>query len=327
MTIAKSNPATDPDIMTGAPVDVAAEPAPDKTVTRGRLVLRRFLRNKVALLGLIVLALLFFGAFFGEKLTSWTYDSQDYSALLQPPSPQHWFGTTQIGGDIFVQTMSGLQRSLSIGLLVALISTVFAATVGAAAGYFGKATDRALMWLVDLMLVLPSFLILAIMSRTLQDSSWLIFVLALAAFSWMITARIVRGMTLTLKEREFVKAARFMGEKPWKIIVRHILPNMSSLLIIDATINVGATVLAETGLSFFGFGVQPPEVSLGTLIRDGYSFALTSPWLFLPAGILLIVSVLAVNFVGDGLRDALDPSARAGRKQDKKDKKDKKVTA
>ena len=129
----------------------------------------------------------------------------------------------------------------------------------------------------------------------------------------MITARILRGMTLTLREREFVKAARFMGAPSSLIIRKHILPNMASLMIIDVTITVGATILLETGLSYFGFGVQPPDVSLGTLIRDGSNSAVTTPWLFLFAGGLLVISVLAVNFIGDGLRDALDPNSRAGR--------------
>jgi peptide/nickel transport system permease protein len=280
----------------GAPVDLTAP----VTSSRGRLLLKRFRRNKLALTGLILIVLLYATAF------------------LSPPSPQHWFGTTQIGGDVFVQTMHGLQKSLSIGLLAAVLATGTAAIVGAAAGYFGGWINRGLMWLVDLLLVLPSFLILAILSPWLRQHGWLVFTLMLAAFLWMITARIVRGMTLTLKEREFVKAAKFMGEAPWLIILRHILPNMASLLIIDATINVGAAVLAETGLSYFGFGVQPPDVSLGTLIRDGAPFALTSPWLFLPAGLLLIVGVLSVNFVGDGLRDALDPNSRRGRFKEKK---------
>jgi peptide/nickel transport system permease protein len=141
-----------------------------------------------------------------------------------------------------------------------------------------------------------------------------LFVLLLGMFAWMITARILRGMTLTLREREFVKAARFMGAPPLLIIRRHILPNMASLMIIDVTITVGSTILLETGLSYFGFGVQPPDVSLGTLIRDGSSSAITTPWLFMFAGGLLVVSVLAVNFIGDGLRDALDPNARAPRR-------------
>ena len=139
--------------------------------------------------------------------------------------------------------------------------------------------------------------------------------LLLAGFSWMITARVVRGLSLSLREREFVQAARFMGVPPAVIIARHLLPNMSSLLIIDATINVGGAILAETGLSYFGFGVQPPDVSLGTLIADGTRSALTFPWLFLFAGGLLILTVLAVSVVGDGLRDAFDPNAAAPRGQ------------
>jgi peptide/nickel transport system permease protein len=193
-----------------------------------------------------------------------------------------------------------------------------AAIVGSFAGYFGKVVDNTLMWFVNLMMVIPSFLILAIISPRLRSHSFLIFALLLAAFQWMLTARVVRGLTFSLREREFVNAAKFMGVPAWRIILRHILPNMASLLIIDATINVGIAVLTETGLSYFGFGVQPPDVSLGTLIRDGTQSALTTPWLFLPAGLLLIVSVLAVNFVGDGLRDALDPGSTRGRRRDRR---------
>jgi peptide/nickel transport system permease protein len=139
----------------------------------------------------------------------------------------------------------------------------------------------------------------------------------LAAFSWMITARIVRGLTLSLREREFVQAARFMGVPARTIIFRHLLPNMSSFLIIDATLNVGGAILAEGGLSYFGFGVQPPDVSLGTLIAEGTSSALTFPWLFLFAGGLLILAVLSVNVMGDGLRDALDPNSAAAKARTK----------
>jgi peptide/nickel transport system permease protein len=157
--------------------------------------------------------------------------------------------------------------------------------------------------------VLPSFLIIAILSPSFRGKTWLIFVLLLALFSWQITARVVRALSLTLKEQEFVQAARFMGVPPRKIIYRHLLPNMSSLLIIDATLNVGGAILAETGLSYFGFGVQPPDVSLGTLIADGTRSAITFPWLFLFSGGALIITVLAVSVIGDGLRDALDPNS------------------
>jgi peptide/nickel transport system permease protein len=298
------------------PVALPAEPAVLGGRSRARLVVRRFLRNWQGLLGLASIVLLFVMAYLGPLLNQWGYDELDYAAFLQPPSADHWFGTTQIGGDVFAQTMRGLQKSLVIGLLVGLISTGLAAVVGAAAGYFGGWIDRSLMWLVDLLLVLPSFLIIAILSPSFRGDTWLVFVVLLAAFGWMITARIVRGMTLSLREREFVKAARFMGVPPWKIIFRHIVPNMSSLLIIDATITVGTAILAETGLSFFGFGVQPPDVSLGTLIAAGTDSALTYPWLFLFSAGFLVVAVLSVNLVGDGLRDALDSSSQRGRRRE-----------
>ena len=292
--------------------------APD-VVVRGRrqLVTRRLRRNRAAMGALVVLLLLFVGAFLGpvvyEAITGWTYSDQDFTAFLQPPSAGHWFGTTQIGGDVFALTMRGLQKSLLIGLLVALISTGLAAIVGAVAGYFGKWVDRALMWVVDLLLVIPSFLIIAIISRNLQSGGWIMLVLLIAVFAWMITARIVRGMTLSLREREFVLAARYSGVSSAGIIFRHLIPNMSSLLIIDATIAVATAIIAESGLSYFGFGVKPPDVSLGTLIADGTQSAFTFPWLFMFAGGLLVLTTLAVSVFGDGLRDALDPASnRAG---------------
>jgi peptide/nickel transport system permease protein len=299
----------------GAPVDVPA--TGPQGVTRARLVARRFVRNRLALAGLVTLVLLYALSLSSPLFAPWAYDEYDYTAFLQPPSASHWFGTDQIGADVFAQTMRGLQRSLTIGLLTAAISIVIASLVGATAGYFGGWVDRALMWVVDLLLVLPSFLVIAVVSPALRGDSWILFVLLLATFAWMITARILRGMTLTLREREFVKAARFMGAPARTIIRRHILPNMASLMIIDVTITVGATILLETGLSFFGFGVQPPDVSLGTLIRDGSTASLTTPWLFLFSGGLLVVSVLAVNFIGDGLRDAIDPQARSRARSEK----------
>jgi peptide/nickel transport system permease protein len=303
-------------------VAVSGQPGqkpPSAVVVRGRrsLVFRRFRRNRAALVALVLLVLLFLAAFLGPVLyrgiTGWTYSDQDYSAFLQPPSGNHWFGTTQIGQDVFAQTMRGLQKSLIIGLLVALISTGLAAVVGACAGYFGGWVDRALMWGVDLLLVIPSFLIVAIISPAFQDAGWIVLVLLIAVFAWMITARIVRGMTLSLKEREFVLAARYSGVSSAGIIFRHLIPNMSSLLIIDATISVATAIIAETGLSYFGFGVQPPDVSLGNLIAEGTRSAFTFPWLFMFSGGLLVATTLAVSVIGDALRDALDPSStRAG---------------
>ena len=284
-----------------------------EVVGRGRLVWRRFLRRKLAIAGLIVLVTMFVLAFAGPHLTHWKTFDQDLDNTLQGPSWRHYFGTTQLGQDVFIRTMEGLQKSLVIGLLTAFISTGTASVVGASAGYFGGWVDRILMWIVDLLLVLPSFMILAILSPHFRGKTWLLFVVLLAAFSWMITARIVRGLTLSLREREFVQAARFMGVPSFAVIFRHILPAMSSFLIIDATLNVGGAILAESGLSYFGFGVQFPDVSLGTLIADGTPAALTFPWIFLFPGLCLIIAVLAVNVMGDGLRDALDPNSSAAK--------------
>lgn len=288
-------------------------------VVRGRrqLVLRRLRRNRAAMAALVVLLLLFVSAFLGptvyKAITGWDYEGQDFTSFLSPPSATHWFGTTQIGGDVFAQTMRGLQKSLLIGLLVALISTGLAAVVGSVAGYFGGWVDRALMWIVDLLLVIPSFLIVAIMMRNVKDAGWIVLVLLIALFGWMITARIIRGMTLSLREREFVLAARYSGVSSAGIIFRHLIPNMSSLLIIDGTIAVATAIIAESGLSYFGFGVKLPDVSLGTLIADGTQSAFTFPWLFMFSGGLLVLTTLAVSVFGDGLRDALDPSSkRAG---------------
>ncbi|CDQ45897.1 MULTISPECIES: ABC transporter permease [Mycolicibacterium] len=285
-------------------------------VSRRTLVLRRFLRNRPAVVAVTVLCLLFAGCWLLPPLLPYSHTDLDYYALQQPPSPTHWFGTNAIGQDLLAQTLRGMQKSLLIGMAVAFISTIIAATVGAIAGYFGGWRDRTLMWMVDLLLVVPSFLLIAIVTpRTRESGSILWLIVLLACFSWMISSRIVRGMTMSLREREFVAAARYMGVSNWRIIVRHIVPNVASILIIDTALNVGLAILAETGLSFLGFGVQPPDVSLGTLIADGTRSVTTFPWVFLfPAGVLVLI-VLCANLVGDGLRDALDPAARPGRRR------------
>jgi peptide/nickel transport system permease protein len=294
-----------------APQTEGEQPPLDETriASRYGILFRRFRRRRLAMAGLVVIVLLFLLAFVGPYFTQWSYTDHDFNAFLEGPSTQHWFGTTQTGGDVYALTLRGMQKSLIIGLLVALFSTGMAALVGSFAGYFGGWVDRLLMWFVDLLLVLPSFLIIAILSPAFRGKTWLVFVVLLAAFLWMVTARIVRGMTISLRDREYVLAARYMGVPAHRIIFRHILPNISSLLIVDATINVSTAVIAETGLSYFGFGVQPPDVSLGTLIADGTRSAVTYPWMFAFAAGLLVAVVLAVNLVGDGLRDALDPTS------------------
>ena len=304
----------------------AAEPTPVGSginpatfTSRRNLVVRRFIRNKPAVVALILLMLAFVGCYALPALLPYGYTELDFNALLLPPSPKHWFGTNALGQDLLARTLRGMQKSILIGFCVALISTTIAATVGTVAGYFGGWRDRALMWLVDLLLVVPSFLLIAIITpRTKQSSSILWLIVLLAAFGWMVSSRMVRGLTMSLREREFVRAARYMGVSSRRIIVHHIVPNVASILIIDATLNVGFAILAETGLSFLGFGVQPPDVSLGTLIADGTPSATTFPWVFLfPAGALVLI-VLCSNLTGDGLRDALDPGSRPPRSSRRK---------
>ncbi|MBB6347593.1 ABC transporter permease [Nonomuraea muscovyensis] len=278
---------------------------------RSKVVIGRLFRNRQARYGSIALILLVALAYIGPFLGPYEWTDKDFLAFLSPPSGDHWWGTTTIGQDMYAVTLRGMQKSIVIGLLVAVIATGLAAVVGAFAGYFGGWVDKALMWGVDLLLVLPSFLIIAIVSPRLRGASWLWFVVLLAAFTWMITSRVVRSMTLSLREREYVLAAVYMGIPRWKIIFRHIVPNLSSLLIIDATLNVSAAVIGEAALSFFGFGIQPPDVSLGTLIAEGSRNATGYPWLFaFPAG-LLVLLVLSINLIGDGLRDALDPGSNS----------------
>ena len=294
---------------------------PAAFTSRRNLLAHRFIRSKTAVVALILLLVGFVGCYALPPLLPYDYNHLDYHALLQPPSREHWFGTNALGQDLLARTLRGMQKSLLIGFCVALISTTVAATVGTVAGYFGGWRDRALMWLVDLLLVVPSFLLIAIASsRTKQSSSVLWLIVLLAAFGWMVSSRMVRGLTMSLREREFVRAARYMGVSSRRIIVNHIVPNVASILIIDATLNVGFAILAETGLSFLGFGVQPPDVSLGTLIADGTPSATTFPWVFLcPAGALVLI-VLSANLTGDGLRDALDPRSRPPRRKKRRRK-------
>ncbi len=279
-------------------------------VSRRTLVTRRFLRNRLAVVSLAVLVGMFVAAYALPPLLPYSHTDIDFYNLQTPPSTEHWFGTNAIGQDLLAQTLRGMQKSMLIGLVVAGISTLIAATVGSVAGYFGGGRDKAMMWIVDLLLVVPSFILIAIVSpRTKNSANVALLIVFLAAFSWMISSRMVRGLTMSLREREYVQAARYMGVPSWRIIVRHIVPNVASILIIDTALNVGMAILAETGLSFLGFGVQPPDVSLGTLIADGTKSATTFPWVFLfPAGVLVTI-VMCANLVGDGLRDALDPGS------------------
>jgi peptide/nickel transport system permease protein len=300
----------------GEPDSSSADlPVPERkrSASRNQLILRRFLRTKRGLVGIGVLVILALWAIFGSYTGSFTYQSQDYNAILSSPNSTHWFGTDQIGHDLYQQTIRGLQKSLVIGLLAGPLGTLLAAFIGATGGYIGGWVDRVLRWVGELFLVIPAFFVYVIISPKLQGGSWMWFVLLLAGFAWMIMAQIIRNQARSLKDREYVRAARYMGVPTFTIIRRHIIPNVASLLIIDATLGVGIAIISETSLSYFGFGIQPPDVSLGTILAAGSNSATTYPWLFLFPAAVLIITVLATSLIGDALRDAVDPTSGATR--------------
>ncbi|MBB3025214.1 Oligopeptide transport system permease protein oppC [Trueperella pyogenes] len=288
--------------------------AATKRYSRRQIVARRFWRNKTAVFGLIGLTIILLAALFGSYLVGWDYLQRDRGHYLEGPSAEHWFGTDKRGRDMFAMTMEGLRKSLIIGFSVALIQTGWAAIFGASAAYFGGWVDKFATWFIDLMLVIPSFLMIAIISNRFgaESAGIPIFILLLAAFGWVLTSRVVRSLTMSVKNLDYVHAAKYMSVPSRTIIVRHILPNISSLLIIDFTLGVASAVLSETSLSYFGFGIKDPQVSLGSLIGAGQASALTHPWLFLPPAFVLVIMLASVNFIGDGMRDALDPSSKSG---------------
>lgn len=301
----------DPTQLDAPPLEPENEESP--SIPRWRLILVRTFSTKRAWIGAGVLILMFLLAYVGPLLYPWSSTDQDYLAFNKGPSFDHWFGTDTIGQDIFAQSMAGLQKSLLIGLIVGPLTAIIAGLVGAVAGYVGGTWDRVIVWIIDLLLVLPSFYILVLLSPLFKDLAWVALVVFLPLFGWMVLARVIRGQTMSLRERDYVKAARFMGVGGFTIIRRHIMPNVASLLIIDATLGVGAAILAETTLSYFGFGIQPPDVSLGTLLAAGSAAATTRPWLFVPPAILLVATVLASSLLGDALRDAVDPTSENNR--------------
>ncbi|MET7363746.1 ABC transporter permease [Streptomyces sp. NPDC005562] len=284
---------------------------PRRDLGRGRLYLRRFLRNRLAVAGVVIFVLLVLFSLFGGLFTSYTHTDADFTALTRPPSDVHWFGTNQGGNDIYASAVHGLRRSLVIAVSVSVLTIVVAAVIGSSAAYFGGRVERLTLAVIHFLLIVPSFLILALVSNRLAGD-WRALILVLTVFGWMSTARIVWSVSTSLRERDYVKAAEFMGVHPLRIVLRHIIPNLGSLLIVNVTLGVVATVLSETALSFLGFGVQTPDVSLGTMLADGATTVTSAPWLFaFPAGLVVLLTI-SMTFIGDGLRDALDPTSVTG---------------
>lgn len=282
-----------------------------KRLSRRQLYVRRFMRNRGAVIGLVVFGLLVLFCLAGGYLTSHTYEDVDFTALTAAPSGDHFFGTNGTGNDTFAQAVHGLQRSMIIAIVVSLGTTIIAAVVGAAAAYFGGRTEKSIIGLIHFLLVVPSFLILALISQA-AGGDWRVLILVLTLFGWMLNARVVWSLSTSLREREYVQAARFMGVGSMRIVFRHLIPNIGSLLIITFTLGVVATVQSETALSFIGFGVMLPDVSLGTMLADGAKTISSAPWLFYFPSALLVLLTVSMALVGDGLRDALDPTSRSG---------------
>jgi len=283
-----------------------------KPMSKWTLYSRRFMRNKPAVAGIIIFVLLVLFAIFGPLIARYDHIELDFLNLGTGPSADHWFGTTAAGNDTFAQVALGLQRSLMIAITVSVGVTVLSAVIGTAAAYFGGWTEKVTLTVIHFMMVIPSFLILSLMSNR-AGGNWIVISLIMVFIvGWYFPARVVWTTALSLREREYVHAARYMGVGGFRIVLRHLLPNIGSLLVINFTLGIVNAVMAETGLSFIGFGVKIPDVSLGSLIGTGANTITTAPWLFyFPAAALTLLTV-SMALVSDGLRDALDPTSAAG---------------
>lgn len=284
----------------------------EKPKSFGRLAWERFVHHKLALLGLFGLVLIALAFFIGPMITDYAVDDYDVLNRRSGPTWDHWFGTDEIGRDLFVRTAQGGQYSLQIGLLAALLSTAFGTILGATAAYFGRAIDQVISQLINLLLVVPALIVLAVFALKF-GSTWWRLSLVLAALLWTRIARVVRGVVLSLKEQEFVMAARAAGASHARIIFRHILPNVMGVVAVEVTLLLGTVIVLESTLSFLGLGVKPPETSLGQLVADAKGSIDDDPIRVLTPGIMIVLIVLCVNFLGDGLRDALDPRSKVER--------------
>ncbi|SMX86574.1 ABC transporter permease [Brevibacterium linens] len=250
--------ATDIPISTHSDTEVVPKRA--KPTSRATLIWRRLRATPRFWVGGILLAFFVLFALFGNTINIYSPTDQDVFALNEGPSAQHWFGTNTIGQDIYAQTVVGLQKSLLIGIIAGPAASILAAIIGSAAGYFGGRVEAVIVWFINLLLVLPAFFILVLMAPLLRQLSWMAIVVFLVLFGWMIMAQVVRNQTKAIKDRDFVRAARYMGVSTPKILSRHIIPNVASILIVDATLGVVSAIIAETSLSYFNLGIQKPAL-------------------------------------------------------------------
>ncbi len=278
----------------------------------GRLAWRRFRRHKMAIVGAVGLVLIMVLFIVGPMFSDYAFDERNIADRLQGPSREHWFGTDEIGRDLFVRTAQGGRYSMYIGFLVAVMATALGTLLGAIAGFFGGWIDAVISALTNLVLIVPALIVLSVFSQNFgRDAIGLSVVLTLLL--WTRIARVVRGVVLSIKEQEFILAARAAGAGNTRIIGRHVLPNVVGAVAVEVTLLLGTAIVLESTLSFLGLGVQPPNASLGTLVADAKGSIESDPIRVLIPGFCIVWIVLCVNFLGDGLRDALDPRSKTER--------------
>ncbi|MYS86213.1 ABC transporter permease [Embleya scabrispora] len=292
------------------PSPTPAKPAPAKDKPRRRIVLERFLRHRLAVVGLVILSALAIACFGAHWIAPYPHNRQDLLLGAQQPSSAHWLGTDALGRDYLSELLFAGQVSLAVGICVALLSTVVGTAVGAIAGFAGGWADEVIMRVTDLFLIVPAIAVLALALQALGPSPVTI-VLVLSALGWTMIARVVRSQVLTLRNKEFIQAARVIGASNARIVVRHLLPNLTGVIAVNVSLAVASAIILESTTSFLGFGIQPPQSSWGNMLSQAAGLIGTSQaYLLYVPGLAILITVLAVNFVGDGLRDAFDPQGR-----------------
>ncbi len=268
----------------------------------------RLSRNKLALLSLFYLVVICFFCFLAPFFTAHSFFEQNLELGAIAPSPEHWFGTDYLGRDMLSRILHGGRISFMVGFLATFVSIVIGVLYGAVSGYAGGRTDRVMMRFVEILYAMPYIIFVILLVLFFGRQLWLIFV-AIGLVQWLTMARIIRGQVLLLKEQQFVQASRALGQSHFKILTRHILPNLLGTIIVYATLTVPSVMLQESFLSFLGLGVQPPMTSWGDLINSGASMMEECPWLLIFPSLFFALTLFSLNFFGDGLRDAFDPRA------------------
>ena len=287
----------------------------DVVIGKTTIIFRRFLRNKTAVAGLAIFLALTVFSFIGGFFTQWDKETIDPFNIGMPPSADHYLGTSQAGIDLYAMTVEGTRISILIGLVVGLVSVLIAAVYGCTMAYFGGKVDKVMLFILEALIMMPALLVVAVATSgggaglKRERPSWLLLIIVLLVFSWMGTARLIRSMSMSLMQRDFVKAAQYMGVPPRRIVWRHLVPNIGSLLILDITRGVTAAILAEVAFSFIGIGIKVPDVSLGVLIGQATSQVQTFPWMFWVPLTVMFLLTGSLAMMNDGLRDAFDPSS------------------